>query len=59
LCAARFVLHSGFMRQSFPFSAIVGQSEMKRALLIAAVDPSLGGVMVFRDHSATAHFQPL
>ncbi len=37
------------MRQSFPFSAIVGQSEMKRALLIAAVDPSLGGVMVFGD----------
>lgn len=37
------------MRQNFPFSAIVGQSEMKRALLIAAVDPLLGGVMVFGD----------
>lgn len=49
LCVAHFMLHSGFMRQSFPFSAIVGQSEMKRALLIAAVDPSLGGVMVFGD----------
>lgn len=34
---------------SFPFSAIVGQAEMKRALLIAAVDPSIGGVMVFGD----------
>jgi len=33
----------------FPFSAIVGQDEMKQALLIAAVDPSLGGVMVFGD----------
>ncbi|NVE94992.1 magnesium chelatase ATPase subunit I [Altererythrobacter lutimaris] len=33
----------------FPFSAIVGQDEMKRALLIAAVDPSIGGVMVFGD----------
>jgi len=33
----------------FPFSAIVGQDEMKQALLIAAVDPSIGGVMVFGD----------
>lgn len=33
----------------FPFSAIVGQDEMKRALLIAAVDPGIGGVMVFGD----------
>ena len=33
----------------FPFSAIVGQDEMKRALLIAAVDPSIGGVLVFGD----------
>lgn len=33
----------------YPFSAIVGQDEMKTALLIAAVDPSLGGVMVFGD----------
>jgi magnesium chelatase subunit I len=34
---------------SFPFSAIVGQDEMKRALLIAAIDPRIGGVMVFGD----------
>ncbi|MEM9311840.1 MAG: magnesium chelatase ATPase subunit I [Pseudomonadota bacterium] len=33
----------------FPFSAIVGQDEMKQALLIAAIDPALGGVMVFGD----------
>ncbi len=33
----------------FPFSAIVGQEEMKLALLIAAVDPSIGGVLVFGD----------
>lgn len=33
----------------FPFSAIVGQEEMKRAILIAAVDPSVGGVLVFGD----------
>jgi magnesium chelatase subunit I len=36
-------------RPPFPFSAIVGQEEMKQALLIAAVDPAVGGVMVFGD----------
>ncbi|AGA91706.1 magnesium chelatase ATPase subunit I [Thioflavicoccus mobilis 8321] len=33
----------------FPFSAIVGQDEMKMSILIAAVDPSVGGVLVFGD----------
>jgi magnesium chelatase subunit I len=33
----------------FPFSAIVGQDEMKQALLIAAADPTIGGVLVFGD----------
>ncbi|RVT40235.1 magnesium chelatase ATPase subunit I [Sphingobium algorifonticola] len=37
------------MKMSFPFSAIVGQDEMKLALLIAAVDARIGGVMVFGD----------
>lgn len=36
-------------RDAFPFSAIVGQDEMKLALLIAATDPSIGGVLVFGD----------
>ncbi len=36
-------------QQQFPFSAIVAQDEMKLALLIAAVDQSIGGVMVFGD----------
>jgi magnesium chelatase subunit I len=33
----------------FPFSAIVGQEEMKRAMMIAAIDPRIGGVLVFGD----------
>ncbi|MFK7942780.1 MAG: magnesium chelatase ATPase subunit I [Paracoccaceae bacterium] len=37
------------MNLPFPFTAIVGQDEMKQALLIAAVDPSVGGVLVFGD----------
>ena len=37
------------VRLVFPFSAIVGQDEMKLALLIAAVDPAVGGVLVFGD----------
>ncbi len=37
------------MVQPFPFSAIVGQDEMKDALLMAAVDQRLGGVLVFGD----------
>jgi len=37
------------MAFAFPFSAIVEQHEMKLAILIAAVDPSVGGVLVLGD----------
>jgi len=37
------------MRRAYPFSAIVGQEEMKRAILIAAIEPAIGGVLVFGD----------
>jgi magnesium chelatase subunit I len=33
----------------YPFSAIVAQDEMKLALMVAAIDPSVGGVLVFGD----------
>jgi magnesium chelatase subunit I len=36
-------------RPVFPFSAIVGQEELKLALLIAAVEPAIGGVLAFGD----------
>lgn len=36
-------------RAPYPFAAIVGQEEMLRALLIAAVDGSIGGVLVLGD----------
>jgi magnesium chelatase subunit I len=37
------------MPTAFPFSAIVGQDEMKLALLVAAIEPAVGGVLVFGD----------
>ena len=35
--------------QPFPFSAIVGQDEMKLAMILTAIDASIGGVLVFGD----------
>jgi len=37
------------MSQPFPFSAIVGQVEMKQAMILTAIDPGIGGVLVFGD----------
>jgi magnesium chelatase subunit I len=39
----------GAMSIVFPFSAIVGQDEMKLAILAAAIDPTIGGILVFGD----------
>ena len=40
------------MAAVYPFSAIVGQDEMKLAILIAAVDPSIGGVLILGDRGS-------
>jgi magnesium chelatase subunit I len=37
------------MSSVFPFSAIVAQEEMKLALISAAIDPGIGGVLIFGD----------
>ena len=36
-------------RPVFPFAAIVGQEDMKLAILVAAIDPGIGGVLAFGD----------
>lgn len=37
------------MRPVFPFTAIVGQEEMKLALILNVIDPKIGGVMIMGD----------
>ncbi len=37
------------MTRNYPFSAIVGQEDMKLAILVAALEPSIGGVLVMGD----------
>lgn len=37
------------MSTPYPFSALVGQDEMKLAILIAAVEPAIGGLLVLGD----------
>ena len=36
----------------FPFSAIAGQADMKLGILIAAVDPAVGGVLILGDRGS-------
>nr|YP_010728852.1 Mg-protoporyphyrin IX chelatase [Lithothamnion corallioides]WEA76968.1 Mg-protoporyphyrin IX chelatase [Lithothamnion corallioides] len=37
------------IRPIFPFTAIIGQEEMKLALLLNVIDPKIGGVMIMGD----------
>ncbi len=54
------------MAALYPFSAIVGQSEMLLGLTVASVDPSVGGVLIFGERGtgkstairALAHLLP-
>jgi len=34
------------MKPVYPFSAIVGQEDMKKALLLTVIDPSIGGILI-------------
>ena len=36
-------------RPIFPFTAIIGQEEMKLALILNVIDPRIGGVMIMGD----------
>jgi magnesium chelatase subunit I len=38
-----------FTKTTFPFTAIVGQEEMKLALILNVIDPKIGGVMIMGD----------
>jgi len=40
---------SSSKRRVFPFSAVIGQEEMKLALLLNVIDPRIGGVMIMGD----------
>ena len=40
------MLYSAAMLRRYPFSAIVGQSALKRALVLNAVRPDIGGVLI-------------
>jgi magnesium chelatase subunit I len=33
----------------FPFTAVIGQDDMKLALLLNVIDPKIGGVMIMGD----------
>ena len=40
---------TSFKRPIFPFTAIIGQEEMKLALLLNVIDPKIGGVIIMGD----------
>ncbi|WP_269622753.1 magnesium chelatase ATPase subunit I [Prochlorococcus marinus] len=42
-------MSSSSKRRVFPFAAVIGQEEMKLALLLNVIDPRIGGVMIMGD----------
>ncbi|WP_320677132.1 magnesium chelatase ATPase subunit I [Prochlorococcus sp. MIT 1300] len=42
-------MSSNRKRRVFPFTAVIGQEEMKLALLLNVIDPRIGGVMIMGD----------
>ena len=51
-CAQNGPAGSPAPQRNFPFSAVVGQEDMKLALVLAAIDPSIGGVLIMGDRGA-------
>ncbi|CAK8997253.1 unnamed protein product [Durusdinium trenchii] len=49
LCAVAEKEKTATERPVYPFSAIVGQSEMKLSLILNVIDPKIGGVMIMGD----------
>ena len=49
LTSVNTALTSVTRRAVFPFTAIVGQDEMKLALMLNVIDPKIGGVMIMGD----------
>ena len=45
----KIVRQNGGSGSVFPFTAIVGQQEMKLALILNVIDPKIGGVMIMGD----------
>ena len=39
-------------RRVFPFTAVIGQEEMKLALLLNVIDPRIGGVLIMGDRGS-------
>ena len=43
-------------RPIYPFTAIVGQEEMKLSLMLNVIDPKIGGVMIMGDRGTKINY---